>query len=256
VPAASPEDVRAAVHAMADGIARDVSRDGPTGWLPHFAHVTGFFWATDGAVVIHDADAADAFVRSFAQQVPRVSLAWSDVRVEPIAPDAAVLAASAHEVLTQADGKSTTWDGYFTGTAVRTARGWQLRDGHWSRKPEAAGDARPPPAFGEPLPKVRSGKVTVSGPLAESAVRTVVELRIPALDDCYHWGALEHPGLRGRVVARFVVRTSGTVGMTSGAGELPELVTLCMLRTIESATFQPPPPDIVSVEYELSFEPK
>ncbi|HEY5240793.1 MAG TPA: hypothetical protein VIJ22_04975, partial [Polyangiaceae bacterium] len=49
-PAAPPQDVRAAVLAMADAIARDVSRDGPTGWLPYFAHVTGFFWAADGAV--------------------------------------------------------------------------------------------------------------------------------------------------------------------------------------------------------------
>ncbi|HEY5243181.1 MAG TPA: AgmX/PglI C-terminal domain-containing protein, partial [Polyangiaceae bacterium] len=194
---------------------------------------------------------------------------------EPITADAAVIGASCHEVLTHAGGKSTSWDGYFTGTAVRTERGWQLRDGHWSRKTEPAAEGasepcnpdfddcsreavrQPPAPQGVVGPGIRSGQVSVMGHLSVAEVRHVVEVRFPALGDCYMRGAVEHPGLRGRLVVKFVVDRSGAMAMIADDGsDLPSLMALCMLRTIEGASFPPPPGGMVTVVYPISFAPE
>jgi len=279
-PAAPVEDVRTAVRAMADAIARDVSRDGPTGWLPYFAHTTGFFWAAEGSVVIRDADAAEGFVRDFARSVPRVSLAWQDIRVEPIAPDAALLAAGCHEVLTDAAGKSTPWDGFFTGIAVRTAFGWQLRDGHWSSKPtpradDATADARqpcnpdfedcsggvataPPASAGSPAsvpPGIHSGKIEVFGAVPLSVVRQVVEASFPVLRTCRGQGApLSKRAPTGHVTVKFVIDRSGAVPMSSlGDTDLPEGFARCVAYAFDTLTFPPPNGGMVTVMYPLTF---
>jgi hypothetical protein len=278
-PALPAEDVRTAVRAMADAIARDVSRDGPTGWLPYFAHTSGFFWASEGTVVIRDADGAERFVREFARGVPRVSLAWQDVRVDPVGPDAALLAAGCHEVLTDTAGKSTPWDGFFTGVAVRTAFGWQLRDGHWSSKPPpsadaAAADARqpcnpdfedcsggvapaPPASAGSPSgvpPGIHSGKIEVFGALPLAAVRAVVEASFPVLRNCRGQATVPKRAPTGHVTVKFVIGRPGAVMMTAVVDtDLPEGFARCVAYAFDSLTFSPPSSGMVTVTYPLTF---
>jgi hypothetical protein len=62
-----------------------------------------------------------------------IELRWEDsVRVDPLAPGLAVLAAPYHEVRVDSAGKRVVEVGYFTGVAEHGADGWRLRDAHWS----------------------------------------------------------------------------------------------------------------------------
>jgi hypothetical protein len=61
-----------------------------------------------------------------------IELTWGDtIRIDPLAPDLAVIGAPYHEVRVDRDGHVEE-RGYFMGVAQRHAGGWQLRDAHWS----------------------------------------------------------------------------------------------------------------------------
>ncbi|MGB7623480.1 MAG: hypothetical protein WBN92_14110, partial [Terriglobia bacterium] len=60
-------------------------------------------------------------------------LNWGeDLRVDPLTPDLAVVAASYHEVLVNTAGRRVEETGFFTGTAEYRDGRWQLRNAHWS----------------------------------------------------------------------------------------------------------------------------
>ncbi|MCZ6837107.1 MAG: nuclear transport factor 2 family protein [Planctomycetota bacterium] len=56
----------------------------------------------------------------------------AEVRVERIAADLALVAASYDEIITMKAGTESKFGGYFTGVAVETLSGWKLRSLHWS----------------------------------------------------------------------------------------------------------------------------
>ncbi|OCX50910.1 hypothetical protein BEL04_19500 [Mucilaginibacter sp. PPCGB 2223] len=127
--------VRTEVQQFADSIATGITKNGPMAWLKYFGDSPGFFMASDGQLVFRDRLAAEQFITgTLVKTISRIDLQWNNIRVDPLSPDIAVIAAGFHEDLTDNKGKLTGYGGYFTGVAQKTDKGWQLRDAHWSIK--------------------------------------------------------------------------------------------------------------------------
>ena len=124
--------IDAGVRRMAADIASDLSREGPTAWLRYLDNDGRFLMAVDGKLQIDGAAATKSSLVEFAKYVPHVEPTWTDLRVDPLAPGVASLAASYRETQTDTHGHSDLVEGYFTGVAMRTATGWKLRSAHWS----------------------------------------------------------------------------------------------------------------------------
>lgn len=125
--------VESSVKAFAQRVAADVTREGPSAWRRHFADVPSFFMAVDGRMAFPNSAAATAGIQDAARAIPHIELHWGDdLRVDPLGPNLAVMAASYHEVQLQSSGRHMDENGYFTGVAERRGGVWQFRDAHWS----------------------------------------------------------------------------------------------------------------------------
>jgi hypothetical protein len=125
-------DIQAEVTLMADSIARDLKSEGPTAWTRYFDKSPQFFMASYGALAFPNFLAAADFVQEYARSVRRIELTWTNVRVDPLTTQLAVMGADFHEVITDTAGKDTIAGGYFTAVTVKTPAGWRLRNLHWS----------------------------------------------------------------------------------------------------------------------------
>ena len=127
--------VKTAVQHLTDSIAADITRDGPIAWLKYFNDSPDFFMIADGQMVFKDYTAADKFIKTtLIKTIAKIDLKWSDTRIDALAPGMAVIASGFHESITDRQGKTTPYDGYFTAMAQQTAGGWRLRNAHWSIK--------------------------------------------------------------------------------------------------------------------------
>ena len=127
--------VRSAVQKMADSLVIDLSREGPSAWMKYFEHTPGFYMASEGKLAFPDIDSASVFINTvLVRNIHGIQLRWSGLRIDPYTPGLAGMAATFHEDLTDAAGNTIPQDGYFSGTAEKTATGWQLRNAHWSIK--------------------------------------------------------------------------------------------------------------------------
>jgi hypothetical protein len=124
--------VRAEALAYVASLPDDLARDGPAGWLPHFAADGSFSMASDGALTFPSLEAARAEIGRFAPTIARMELRWIDPRVDVLTHDLAAFAAGYDEVLTDIDGRDATYAGYVTGLLARTRAGWRIRRLHWS----------------------------------------------------------------------------------------------------------------------------
>ena len=124
--------VQEGVHQMADAIVRDLHNEGPIVWLKYFSNSKQFFMVSNGMLVFPNIDSASAFVPRLAKQLKRIELKWDNIRVDSLAPDLGIMAASFHEILISATGAEETSSGYFTGVVENTPTGWKLRDANWS----------------------------------------------------------------------------------------------------------------------------
>jgi hypothetical protein len=146
---ATPADVtgvEAGVRAFVSAVARDITREGPAAWRRHFADEPTFFMAVDGRLVFPDRPAAARAIEDLERTIRHIELEWGpDLRVDPLTPTLAVVAAPYHEVRIGADGSRVDEKGYFTGVAQRRGDVWQFRDAHWSVAvaPSSAGVAPP-----------------------------------------------------------------------------------------------------------------
>ena len=133
ITAAEAANVDEGVRSFMATIARDVTRDGPTAWRKHFADSPAFFMVNDGQMAFpHSADATKG-IQDFAATIRSIRLEWgSELRVDPLTPNFAVVAASYLEKQDFLSGKSVGVHGYFTGIAELRDGRWQLRDAHWS----------------------------------------------------------------------------------------------------------------------------
>jgi hypothetical protein len=132
----TPERVAAIqqdVTAYAGTIARDITTEGPSAWRRHFADSPAFFMASEGRLVFPDSASATAAIQELTRSVKHIELTWGDdLRVDPLAPQFAVVGASYHEIRVETSGKRIDEKGFFTATAENANGRWQLRDAHWS----------------------------------------------------------------------------------------------------------------------------
>jgi len=114
-------------------VAHDVTQDGPAAWRKYFADTPAFFMAVNGKIAFASGAEAIAGLPQVAAAIKQIELKWGDdLRVDPLAPDLAVVAAPYHEVQVWADGRRVEDSGYFTGVAQYRDGRWQFRDCHWS----------------------------------------------------------------------------------------------------------------------------
>ncbi len=117
---------------MMNRIARDVSEKGPVAWLDYFEDGPDFFMASEGGLAFRDYPSAKIFIDNIlAKTIRHIDLRWDNEHVDPLTPAMASVAADFREELTDSTGKSVQ-QGYFTGIAEQTNKGWQLRNAHWS----------------------------------------------------------------------------------------------------------------------------
>jgi hypothetical protein len=124
--------VRDSARAFFESIPAELAGDGPDAWLRLFDPSTSFFMASDGQVALADRAAAEAFLAGFSPTVARVELVWEDVRIEPLAPGVAVVAAAYREAIVLADGSVSRFGGYVSGVARNRGGSWALQHLHWS----------------------------------------------------------------------------------------------------------------------------
>jgi hypothetical protein len=128
--AAAVED---GVRAFTRTVAHDITQDGPSAWRRHFADSPSFFMASEGHLVFPNSAAATAGIQDVARSIKQIELQWGDdLRIDPLTPDLAVVAASYHEVQVKADGVRVNETGFFTAIAERQGGRWQFRNAHWS----------------------------------------------------------------------------------------------------------------------------
>ena len=114
-------------------VAHDVTEGGPAAWQRYFADTPAFFMAVNGKIAFASGAEAMAGLPQVAAAIRQIELKWGDdLRVDPLAPDLAVVAASYHESQVWADGRRVEDSGYFTGVAQSRDERWQFRDCHWS----------------------------------------------------------------------------------------------------------------------------
>ena len=130
-------EVRDSVLKLADMTAKGISTKGPVAWLDYFEDSPGFFMANDGSVQLPDYKTADSFIKTtLVKVISKITLKWSAIRIDPLTPEVAIMAAGYHEDITDPSGKVTPYDGYFTALVHKTAKGWKFRDEHWSSTPK------------------------------------------------------------------------------------------------------------------------
>jgi hypothetical protein len=114
-------------------VARDVTKEGPAAWSRYFADTPAFFMAYEGRLEFANGTAAKAAIPRIAGAIKQIELRWSDgLRVDPLGPGLAVMAAPYHEIQVISEGKRIEVAGYFTGVVEQRDGRWQLRNAHWS----------------------------------------------------------------------------------------------------------------------------
>jgi hypothetical protein len=125
--------VEQAVRAFTQTVAHDITHDGPSAWRKHFSDSPSFFMAAEGQLVFPNSAAATAGIQELARTIKQIDLQWgNDLRVDPLASDLAVVAASYHELRVSTTGQRVDESGFFTGLAEYRDGRWQFRDAHWS----------------------------------------------------------------------------------------------------------------------------
>lgn len=131
-------EVRDSVLRLAEMTAKDITAKGPIAWLDHFEDSPEFFMVNEGTLALPNYHAACSFINTTLVKVmPKITLKWSAIRVDPLTSEIAVMAARFHEDAADASGKITPYDGYFTAIIHKTAKGWKFRNEHWSLKPKS-----------------------------------------------------------------------------------------------------------------------
>jgi hypothetical protein len=133
--AAQFASVSHAARAFAQEVARDVTNEGPAAWRRHFAQSPNFFMASEGRLVFPDSASATAAIAELVRAIPHIELKWGDdLRVDPLTPGLALLAASYREVRVTTAGERLEESGFFTGVVEQQEGQWRFRNAHWSVK--------------------------------------------------------------------------------------------------------------------------
>ena len=126
-------DVRDSALQMTQSIAASVSQHGPVVWLQYFEDTSAFFMASAGQLVFPNNDSAKAFINNkLVKLISKIELHWHNIMIDPLTIQLAEIGASYHEEITNSAGITSSQNGYFTGLAHHTAKGWKLLNAHWS----------------------------------------------------------------------------------------------------------------------------
>jgi hypothetical protein len=121
------------VRAYASAVAHDVTQQGPAAWRRHFADSPSFFMASGGQLVFPDSASATKGIQNFARTIKHMELQWGeDLRVDPLTPELAVMAAPWREIRVDTAGNRVDESGFFTAIAEYRNGRWQFRNAHWS----------------------------------------------------------------------------------------------------------------------------
>jgi hypothetical protein len=125
------------VRGFMQTIAHDVTQNGPAAWRANFADTPAFFMVVDGRMAFTDNAAARAAIDDLVRHMKSIRLQWGAVRVDPLTPNFAVVAAPWDEVQVSTEGKTVEENGFFTAIAEYRGGRWQFRDAHWSSVPQS-----------------------------------------------------------------------------------------------------------------------
>jgi len=121
------------VRAFMAAVAHDVTQEGPLAWSRYFSDSPAFFMAVNGQMAFPNGAAAKEGIKNVALTIKHIELKWSDdLRVDPLTPELAVVAAPWHEIQVDAAGHRVEETGFFTGLAEYRDGRWQFRNAHWS----------------------------------------------------------------------------------------------------------------------------
>jgi hypothetical protein len=124
------------VRAFAATVSRGVTQGGPAAWRGYFSESDAFFMVVDGHLAFTNSDAVTRDLPQIAASIVHIELQWGDsLRVDPLTPTLAMLAAPYHEILTDPAGHKVEASGYFTGLAELGPKGWRFRNATWSSAP-------------------------------------------------------------------------------------------------------------------------
>ena len=125
--------VESSVRSFTSTVAHDVTQEGPVAWRRFFLESPSFFMASEGRLRFANSQAVTAAIPELTRTIKHIELRWGDdLRVDPLAPDLAVVAAPYSEVHIDAEGHQANEAGYFTGVAQFENGRWQFRNAHWS----------------------------------------------------------------------------------------------------------------------------
>lgn len=135
-PRLSPERKAAiedAVRRFASKVAQDVTQEGPAAWRKEFSDSPAFFMASDGQLAFASGQAAAQGIDQLTRTIKQIELRWgSDLRVDALTEDLAMVAASWHEFRVDMQGHRVEDSGYFTGLVEQRQGQWRFRNVHWS----------------------------------------------------------------------------------------------------------------------------
>ena len=127
------EEIQKEVRAFAKDVEHGVTQEGPTAWRRYFSESPEFFMASEGRLAFSNGESAIAAIPDLAHAIKRIELQWGEeMRVDPLAPNLAMMATPYHEVRTGATGSRVNDAGYFTGVTEFKGGHWQFRNAHWS----------------------------------------------------------------------------------------------------------------------------
>jgi hypothetical protein len=125
--------VEDAVRRFASKVAQDVTQEGPAAWRKEFSDSPAFFMASDGQLAFANRQAAEQGIDELARTIKQIELRWgSDLRVDALTEDLAMVATSWHEFRVDMQGHRVEDSGYFTGLVEQRKGQWQFRNAHWS----------------------------------------------------------------------------------------------------------------------------
>ena len=133
VPPARRAAVEDSVRTFVLNVAHDVTQEGPAAWSKYFADDPAFFMADEGHLVFPNSQSANQATQNLTRTIKSIDLRWGDdLRIDPLTPNLAMVAAPYTEVRIDTEGHRITESGYFTGLAEYRSGRWQFRDAHWS----------------------------------------------------------------------------------------------------------------------------
>jgi hypothetical protein len=127
--------IKDSVIRMMTQISVDITKGGPTQWLPYFEDDPGFFMASDGAIKFGDYRSATMYIRDTLPQImSRISLTWRNLHVDPLTPEFAAISADFSEDIRLSGGQAISDSGFFTAIAHFDGTTWKLRNLNWASK--------------------------------------------------------------------------------------------------------------------------